>query len=94
MGGSLRTGRGLVSLLVSDNGIGIPSARLGRIFDPFFTTKLGSGESGLGLCIVSNVVENVLGGRIEVRSDPARGSEFEARFPRVSPRVAGDTGSA
>ncbi|MFC5301190.1 ATP-binding protein [Azospira restricta] len=79
---------GLVSLLVADDGIGIPSAHLGRIFDPFFTTKLGSGESGLGLCIVSNVVENVLGGRIEVRSDPARGSEFEARFPRISPPTA------
>ncbi|MBI2309148.1 MAG: PAS domain S-box protein [Rhodocyclales bacterium] len=81
-------GEDAVSLLVADDGVGIPAANLGRVFDPFFTTKLGSGESGLGLSIVSNVVENVLGGRIEVRSGEGQGAEFELVFPRVSPEPA------
>jgi hypothetical protein len=38
----------LVELMLSDDGVGIPEANLGRVFDPFFMTKLGHGGSGLG----------------------------------------------
>jgi two-component system, NtrC family, sensor kinase len=57
-----------IVLTVSDNGVGIPDAHIGRIFDPFFTTKMGRGGTGLGLNIVHNLTTNVLGGHVRVSS--------------------------
>ena len=74
-----------VALVFSDNGRGIPAANLKRIYDPFFTTKLGQGGSGLGLHIVYNLVNRVLGGSIRVESEPGQGACFEIALPRVAP---------
>jgi PAS domain S-box-containing protein len=74
-----------VTLLYSDDGCGIPREHLSRVFDPFFTTKRGSGGSGLGLHIVYNLVTQLLGGTIEVSSEPGRGAEFSLRFPLQKP---------
>ena len=64
-----------VVLSVYDNGVGVPPALRSRIFDPFFTTKdVGSG-TGLGLSICHSLVTR-LGGRIELDSDPDRGTVF------------------
>jgi two-component system sensor histidine kinase PilS (NtrC family) len=57
----------LVSLMVADNGPGIPENIRERIFEPFFSTK-GDG-TGLGLPIVARIVD-CLEGRIEVQSSP------------------------
>ncbi len=57
-----------ILLIVSDNGKGIPFRHRNKVFDPFFTTHLGSGGSGLGLSIVYNLVQQVLGGTIKVES--------------------------
>ena len=54
---------GSIRITISDTGIGIPDAVVGRIFDPFFTTK-GVGH-GFGLAKVYGVV-NKFGGRITV----------------------------
>ncbi|HEX8794976.1 MAG TPA: ATP-binding protein [Polyangiaceae bacterium] len=71
---------GGVCIEVSDTGTGIPPADLPRIFDPFFTTKdLGAG-TGLGLSICHGVVTE-LGGRIDVVSNPGRGSTFRVVLP-------------
>jgi signal transduction histidine kinase len=62
---------------VSDTGEGIPPESLERIFDPFWrgdAARAGEG-SGLGLALSARIVES-LGGRIEVESEPARGSRF------------------
>lgn len=77
--------RGMVRIIFSDNGIGIPPEHLGRIFDPFFTTKRGKGGSGLGLNIVYNLVTQTLGGTIAVTSSPGNGATFTIAFPRCSP---------
>ncbi|TXI73763.1 MAG: hypothetical protein E6Q49_03860 [Limnohabitans sp.] len=76
---------GQVHIVVRDNGCGIPEQHLGRIFDPFFTTKLGKGGSGLGLNIVYNLVTEVLGGDIQVRSIQGEGTTFTITLPLVSP---------
>ncbi|MET0937343.1 MAG: ATP-binding protein [Luteibacter sp.] len=74
---------------VSDTGIGIPDADKQRIFDPFH--QLSAGESrrqegvGLGLYIVRNVSEQMLGG-LDVGDNPIGGSVFTWRFPL--PRAA------
>ncbi len=65
--------------IVSDTGIGIPSARHAHIFEPF-TQVDGSatrkyGGTGLGLSIASGLVE-LMGGRIWLESEPDQGSAF------------------
>jgi CheY-like chemotaxis protein len=51
-----------------------------RIFDPFFTTKRVGEGTGLGLAICHSLVQ-AMGGRIEVRSAPGRGSAFLLVLP-------------
>ena len=79
---------GTVVLRVADDGLGIAPENLKRIYDPFFTTKLGAGGSGLGLNITHNIVEGVLGGRIEVQSAVGSGTTFTLTLPRLAPRTA------
>lgn len=52
-----RQGRRGLRVTVADNGPGIPSEVRDKIFDPFFTTK-GEAGTGLGLWIVSGIIEN------------------------------------
>ena len=66
--------------------LGIDASNLQRIFDPFFTTKMGVGGSGLGLHIVHNIVTDILGGRINVSSEPGKGTCFTLSLPLVAPR--------
>ena len=74
-----------VRLTVQDDGVGIPSAHLGRVFDPFFTTKLGKGGSGLGLNITYNLVHDRLGGTVQVESQVGQGTCFTLLLPMVVP---------
>jgi len=72
--------REAVHVRIQDNGVGIPAENLGRIFDPFFTTKpVGSG-TGLGLYLAYGIV-NKHGGRINVISEPGKGSAFTVVLP-------------
>ena len=77
-------------LCVRDTGIGIPQEHLNNIFRRFYrvdkTRSRATGGTGLGLAIVDEWVKN-LGGRIEVKSEYGRGSEFIVRF--VSYRKGG-----
>lgn len=73
-----------VCLVVEDDGHGIPPEYLDRIWDPFFTTR-GAGEGlGLGLALVLRIVNEDMGGRIQVRSEPGEGTRFEVTIPRNS----------
>lgn len=65
---------------VSDTGEGIPAERIERIFDPFFSTKPKGKGTGLGLSISFTIVEKH-NGKIEVESEPGRGSTFTVRLP-------------
>lgn len=66
------------TILVSDNGDGIPPELTERVFDPFFTTKNGAG--GMGLSIVRSLVLRA-GGRAEVVSTVGEGSRFRVTLP-------------
>jgi PAS domain S-box-containing protein len=63
---------------VSDNGQGISEENLSRIFNPFFTTTKGG--TGLGLPAVRRIAR-LHGGRVEVKSEPGRGSTFSIHIP-------------
>ncbi len=71
-------------LSVQDNGIGIPKREHKNIFDKFYRANdLLSRDvegSGLGLAIVRHVAQGH-GGRVEVDSEPGRGSTFTIVIP-------------
>jgi PAS domain S-box-containing protein len=67
-------------LEVEDNGIGIPRAEQTTIFEPFYTTKPPGRGTGLGLSICYGIVEDHRG-RIELDSQPGRGSTFRVFLP-------------
>lgn len=69
-----------VVIRIRDNGPGIPLEIKHKIFDPFFTTKpIGQG-TGLGLSISYQIVKKH-GGKIEVNSQSAQGTEFAISLP-------------
>ena len=76
---------------IADTGSGIPPENLTRIFDPFFTTKpIGTG-TGLGLSLSYGIVKKHHG-RIEVASEPGKGTTFRVTLPVNRPASAtGDT---
>ncbi|UES39066.1 sensor histidine kinase [Roseibium aggregatum] len=78
-------GTNVVELVVADDGHGIPEDLRQQVFEPFFTTKLASGGNGLGLSIVRNIVETVLGGTISASNAQDGGASLTLRFPKVSP---------
>lgn len=65
---------------VEDSGRGIAEADLERVFEPFFTTKRESGGTGLGLCIVKNIVDAHRGEITVSRREP-RGTKFTVTLP-------------
>jgi signal transduction histidine kinase len=69
-----------VAVEVQDDGAGIPQQNLQRIFEPGFTTKDGRIGMGLGLLIVSQIVQRHAG-RISVDSAPGAGSRFTVVLP-------------
>ena len=67
-----------------DNGNGVPCAIADKIFDPFFTTsEMGQPGDGLGLSIVFNIVNELLGGNIKLLQDGdgVAGAHFAVQFP-------------
>jgi len=69
-------------LSVMDNGPGIPQQLQSRVFDPFFTTKKEGHGTGLGLSTIYRQLR-AIGGNIELKSEPKKGSEFILYFPII-----------
>ena len=67
-------------ITITDNGIGIPEENIKKIFQPFFTTK-GKSATGLGMMIVSTIIEN-LGGYIGIKSKPGEGTSIRIALPQ------------
>jgi signal transduction histidine kinase len=65
---------------VKDNGQGISPEVKSRLFEPFFTTKADQGGTGLGLSVTYGIVTDH-GGRIDVESQPGKGSNFTVWLP-------------
>lgn len=73
-----------LELVVEDEGVGMDEAVQARLFQPFMqadeSTTRRFGGSGLGLAIVQRVVQRARG-RVEVSSQPGRGSRFTVWLP-------------
>lgn len=73
-----------VLLIVSDNGVGIESEKLGEIFERFSRAGASRGQqsgSGLGLSLVKSFIE-LHHGSVQVASKPGEGTTFTCRLPR------------
>lgn len=81
----------MLSLQVSDTGIGIPDAQVQYIYDEFYQVGVPTNSTrdgyGLGLSIVQRIVK-LLNLKLEVRSEVGKGSVFSLAVPASSARVA------
>jgi two-component system NtrC family sensor kinase len=75
---SISTNADGVWMTFVDTGQGIAPSDLANIYDPFFTRKAGG--TGLGLAISYDIVQHHRG-RIEVDSEPGRGTTFRIWLP-------------
>ncbi len=78
-------GRGVggeVTIIVKDNGVGIPPSILDKIFQPFFTTKPTGQGTGLGLSLSYDIVK-AHGGVLKVETKEGEGTSFMILLPGI-----------
>ncbi len=78
---------GMIDVVVTDDGIGIPAAQQDLVFEHFHqitedSRLAGPGGVGLGLTL-SRQIARMMGGDILLESEPGRGSRFTVRLPRA-----------
>lgn len=70
-----------LTLELQDNGVGMSAADLARAFEPFFSTTFGQGGNGLGLFVAHSLVSGMLGGSLELESQPGQGTVARLELP-------------
>ncbi|MDP2877170.1 MAG: response regulator, partial [Holophaga sp.] len=75
-----------IEVQVEDTGSGMSQEVLEKALDPFFTTKEPGKGTGLGLSIAHSTV-SAHHGRMEIQSEPGRGTTISLRFPACDPAV-------
>lgn len=71
---------GIGTIMVEDNGSGIPETALPRLFEPFFTTKPAGKGTGLGLSISYDIVSR-MHGVLSAENRPQGGACFRITLP-------------
>ena len=69
------------TIIITDNGTGMPTQIKEKLFDAFFTTKVEGKGTGLGLSISEQIVTEKHGGTLECISSPGNGAKFIIRIP-------------
>jgi signal transduction histidine kinase len=80
----VRPDNGTVVIEIEDAGPGMAPAEVRHVFDRFYRgTRRDVDGSGLGLSIAKRAVERA-GGSIALTTDPAAGTTFTIRLPRIA----------
>jgi signal transduction histidine kinase len=79
-----------VSIVVEDDGPGVPESTRERVFDPYFTTK--SEGTGLGLAIVKKIVVEHNGSIRVARSTVLGGAALVLTLPPARPPAVATAG--
>jgi len=78
------SGEEMVVFTVADNGIGMTPEQMDRLFEAFAQAEASTtskyGGTGLGLAITRRF-STMMGGDVQVQSEPGRGSAFTIRLP-------------
>lgn len=77
---SVKRSGGVLSVMIRDNGPGIPRETLPYVLDPFYSTKKGGLNFGLGLSYCYNVMR-AGGGSLEILSKEKEGTTVMLHFP-------------
>jgi signal transduction histidine kinase len=76
----------MVTFVVEDNGVGIPSTDLPHVFERFYrvdkSRSSSSGGSGIGLAVAKALTQQ-MGGSIDVESLPGSYTRFTFRLPQA-----------
>jgi two-component system cell cycle sensor histidine kinase/response regulator CckA len=78
---------GQPTIIVQDNGVGIPDDIAARMFDPFFSTK-GEKGTGLGLSMTRDILEGH-GIELNWESKLGQGTAFKLIFPKTEQTALG-----
>lgn len=71
---------GMVTVVIEDDGPGIPTEKINHVWKPFYTTKDTGKGTGLGLAISQGIVHDH-GGEIRVDNPPEGGARFTITLP-------------
>jgi signal transduction histidine kinase len=82
VGARLETSNRYLSIVISDDGVGISEQHLKCIYEPFFTTRKADAAKGLGLSAVWGFCQQS-GGHIIVNSTLGKGTTFEIIIPAI-----------
>jgi CheY-like chemotaxis protein/nitrogen-specific signal transduction histidine kinase len=81
-----------IFISVQDTGMGIPADKLGRIFEKFYQVDSSVHRShegtGLGLYITKQLLD-LLSGRVDIESTPAKGTTVTISLPHNFEEIAG-----
>ena len=81
-----------VTVVIDDDGPGIPPDMIGQVFEPFFRTNRARTKhfdgAGLGLTIANEIVQRA-GGSITIENGPLRGLLQTVKLPTEEMRLAG-----
>jgi two-component system, sporulation sensor kinase B len=68
----------VVHILVRDTGIGMTDEQMARLGEPYYTTK-GQQGTGLGMMVTFSIIR-AMKGKVEIKSQPGKGTTFHIRF--------------
>jgi signal transduction histidine kinase/ligand-binding sensor domain-containing protein len=71
-----------VEIRIRDNGNGIPLAIREKVFNPFFTTKPAGVGTGLGLSLSYDIITQVHGGELSLKTEDGKFTEFIITLPK------------